>query len=217
MTAAASWLEDPRRVLASRVRSNPKKALDDVRPLAAWIKFERQLSEGQHKFLNWHVEDIRQAYEHFSPQEAVERIERLWQQIDVADGVAEAKMRLLLRRLTPPELRDVRPSLEVQLKQLVGGSAEDSVHPDVIDSVRSLLRALPPSVDPTLEADGRGAVEVDFGGASQLTWLVERPRITWPGVSVRAYARAKGSRGPVKVKPFHQAFGLLEHAKQHLE
>src|SRR5262249_55740991 len=89
-------------------------------------------------------EAIRTASADPDPKVGIRKIDTLWADIDEASNLAEARMRILLRKITPPELT---PEPAWLTERLVGLKAVTVQHPaDVpvaaIDSAALLVRAV---------------------------------------------------------------------------
>lgn len=180
-----------------------------------WREAEPQLSASS--FGIAHIEAaIREASAIDGPDEALGAIDRLWERLESACSVAESRARMLLPRVARPELAavpvGVANALSALARQHKDGLA--APHPACIESATLLIRALlqrcPKATPTAVEAAPLGAVEIEWG--DRLKWLIQTPRLPWPGVQVRTYTRTNLSTSRMSVRVHHTAAGVLEEA-----
>jgi hypothetical protein len=163
--------------------------------------------------------EIRSAVEGREPEEAIQRIDDVWRIVDKLAALAESQMRLLLSRVKGPELAVEPPWLSKAGEAVLKMDANERAPTHAaVDSARRLARALlliHPKELADLEPAPAGAVIVKWRGSS-LHWLVSAPRLPWPGVSVRAYARRDPSSPKLEPETSHYAPTVLEHANKNL-
>lgn len=132
-----------------------------------------------------------------TPPTAIAKIGEWWSVLDDAAGLAEARTRILLKKVKAPPLSPEPAWVAEQVPEL-SQSEDDSAasHPLAIDSARKLIRACLTQLDDgvTYSADlrrgplGRVAVSWKFSGA-RLYWMVTAADLPWPGVLVHSVAR----------------------------
>jgi hypothetical protein len=124
---------------------------------------------------------------------------------------AESHLRALIKALPPLNFTNDVPSW-FKLSELESAR----IDPRAISSARELVRATVAMTDAKFEATcepGRdGAIEISWETPSQLTWVVGRPRMSWPGVNVRAYVRADESTHALQTRSFFLAHRVVIHA-----
>ena len=163
---------------------------------------------------------IRCASELSDPEDAIRRIGSLWQTVDSLASLAESRMRALLARVKGPELTPEPSWLTAAGRELLGACDAESGAPSraALESASRLARALltkEPDLRADLECAPAGSVLVRWRDSS-LRWLVSTPRLPWPGVSVRAYARTDPALPRLEQETFHYVPLVLEHAKKNL-
>jgi hypothetical protein len=124
---------------------------------------------------------------------------------------AESHLRIMLKKLPALELADSLPSW---FEESVPG-----VDSRAMASASKLVRAVLADVndiEASCEPSDDGAVEISWDTPRQLTWVVNRPRMSWPGINVRVYARVDEDRPELQVRSFFLAHRAVEHARQFL-
>jgi hypothetical protein len=163
---------------------------------------------------------IRCASEEGPPEQAIRRIDSLWQTIDVLTSLAESRMRILLARVEGPKLEHEPRWLSKAIRELLKTGSPELGAPNraAVDSACRLVRAflvVHPERQADLEAAPAGSVLVKWR-ASSLRWLVSAPRLPWPGVSVRMYARTDPALPKMQADTSHYAPTVLEHAEKNV-
>ena len=132
---------------------------------------------------------IKQAYDSLPPKEALCEIRGIWEQLDDAVGLAEARTGLLLGKVERLE-----------------------VYGDVVEK---LIAAAGILVD--IQGDVKVTTsgnEVEWRrGDSLLKWSIDISENRWPMVLVYVLSNERGIR---HTKTFHDAFGLIEHLEEWL-
>ncbi len=129
--------------------------------------------------------------------EAARRVGEIWSDLQEVVDLAEARMRILTRRLPDLPLAPTPPWLHDEIASLRQDVEEDSTAPAeaVLTSTQQIVRAFlqeRSDVRATLCRFGPDQVEVTWETLGVI-WLVSKPRVPWPGVSVRVYG-APGTR-----------------------
>ena len=162
---------------------------------------------------------LRQAFDHPDPREALQQLDSLWARVEDLTSLAESRLRLLLKRAKPPALAEQPEWFGKAVAELLSDTDGSCVpHESTIASASLLVRALEAAhagLRAHLTAMPFGAIEVSWETDLALNWLVWAPRLTWPGVHVRVYSRDK-HEAPLVARTFHQAFGVIQHALDHL-
>lgn len=194
----------------------------EYRKTARWLAEEIPVPKHR-KELHDLQEAIRTASADPDPNVGIRKIDMLWANIDEASNLAEARMRILLRKVTPPELALEPGWLTERLGELKAMTVEHPADVPVaaIDSAALLIRAVMhacknPALRPEIEPGPMRSVEVQWDEARTLSWLVYEPTLPWPGVYVRVYVRPDLASPKLQVKPLHQAFGVIEQAVTYL-
>lgn len=212
--ARAAQVREPVRELAFRHGRPPPL---DWKPLPLGDKSAPPALSSREATLLAH--EIRSAVEGREPGEALRRIDDVWRIVDRLSALAESQMRLLLSRVKGPELAAEPPWLSKASEDALKTDASQGAPTRAaVDSARRLARALlvgHPKEQADFEPAPAGAVIVKWHGTS-LQWLVSAPRLPWPGVSVRAYARHDPSSPKLEPETSHYAPTVLEHANKHL-
>jgi hypothetical protein len=154
------------------------------------------------------------------PNDAIQRLDALWQTVDALATLAESRMRILLTRVRAPEIAPEPRWLAKASKELSDTETPDLGAPNraAVDSARRLVRALVathPEQRADLEPAPAGSVLVKWRNSS-LRWLVSAPKLPWPGVSVRAYFRADPALPKLEQETSHYAPQILERATKNL-
>ncbi|WP_437325542.1 hypothetical protein [Sorangium sp. So ce381] len=127
---------------------------------------------------------------------------------------AESHLRVIVKQLPSLPLGTSAPEWLNELNAIA------TVDSRVLASARNLICAVIADVGADIEANFEpsddGAIEVTWDTPRQLTWIVNRPRLPWPGVSVRAYARADEDRPAIQTRSFSLAHRVVEHARSFL-
>lgn len=178
---------------------------------------------------------VRAAYEHKDPLEALFGISRLWSRLDKSYDLTEARTRILLGKVTPPEQwGQIPPWLTEQLPDLATsdeGSAPS--HPIAIMTAVRLVQAclnkadVAAVIDPETDSDHQaevykgpmGRVIVDWTlPRGRLQWMVEAADLPWPGVKVHVMSRVGvGPGAPRHTRTVHNAFEIVEQFREHLD
>lgn len=184
---------------------------------------------------NWHHsydlellnEDIRLSFSELPAKTALQRIGSIWSLLDKSVSLAEARTRLLLKRVPAPELAEAPNWLEKQLPSLSRKGRGDDVaaaHLAAINSASNLVRACLHVADRSgIEARldkgplGRVAVEWLLGAERNLSWMVEACDLPWPGVKVVIYLRrGEGSSAHRSIKIMHTAHDVVAEFREAL-
>jgi len=128
---------------------------------------------------------------------------------------AEARLRLLSGALEPiPLARDLP-----EWAQSLAADPPPAVVRRTLESFTRLVRAaganwdLP---DASVAVGPSGTIEVTWDVATSLTWIVSKPRLSWPGISVRSHCRVDPDRPELRSRTFLLAHRLLADAGKHL-
>ncbi|WP_437636563.1 hypothetical protein [Sorangium sp. So ce854] len=164
---------------------------------------------------------IRQASDSPEPHDAIAQIDSIWERVEDVSAVAEARMRLLLKKVAPPALSSqpawLRDGIE-ELRRDLGGTGPQ--YNSAIESASRLICSVlevagSTTAQAVLSASLFGGVEVEWRTARDLMWIVWPPRLNWPGVHVRVYSRP-GDGAKLIANTFHQAFGVINYSLKHL-
>lgn len=160
-----------------------------------------------------------------SPDQQLQQIASIWEQLDKTSRLAEAKTRILLGQIGKPDLAIVPDWFNAQLSELTAPDDELApAHPLAIDSSKKLVQAclheIPEAQE--LEADiaksPLGRVLLDWTVPPNiLQWIVEAVELPWPGVKVHVLSLdCSDSENKPVTRTFYNAFDLVEHFREQL-
>lgn len=167
---------------------------------------------------------IRQASDSPEPRDAIAQIDSIWERIEDVSAVAEARMRLLLKKVDPPAVSSqpewLRHGIEELRRDLREAGPQYNAAIEsasrLICSVCSALEVASSTIaQADLSASLFGGIEVEWKAERDLMWIVWPPRLSWPGVHVRVYSRT-GDGAKLNANTFHQAFGVVDYSVKHL-
>jgi hypothetical protein len=198
---------------------SPSRPLYDPQTIepAAEVAIRRELSESKR--------EIRYAYDEIGPSDpgrALRSIAGVWAKLDDALGLAEARSRLLLGRMKPPEeLVELPPWAIAQFASLNADSGdEDSAvaHPLAEEYARRLLSAClakltdPNEVEAEVSHGPGGRVLVDWKLApNRIQWMVGVSDLHWPGSLVNVLTKqVTGKEAIRETRTLHDAFAVVE-------
>lgn len=140
-------------------------------------------------------------------------IDLIREQVDEVSVAAESYLRAMIKGL-PAVLRvEQAPSwLDEPTDDYDPASIDPRVMISAKDILRSVLAAAPVEVSARCERSRDGGLEISWDVPRQLTWVISKPRLPWPGVNVRAYARAHEDQPALDVRTFLLAHRLIDHA-----
>ena len=164
-------------------------------------------------------EEIRQLYQHSPSAESIKEIESVWNDLEEVCYLAEAKMRLLIKRQPPVILAPEPDNFRSIHNSLTRNTDDISACPScVADDTISLVRVLIgkyPEIDANIiriSKFGFGTAEVSFGKG--FLWLIQRSYISFPGIRARVmYSNNTG----LKPKNFYYAGSLIDHTIEFLK
>lgn len=166
---------------------------------------------------------IRKAYDHLVPHEALNAISRIWENLDRTSQLAEARSRLVLGKLEFPQTVESPQWLSDQLGELsVSDSELAAANPLAVDAGQMLIRACLFGVTESVTAEVRrapmGNVFVDWDVAPNvLQWEVVPAALPWPGLKVNVVAMNTSKAKPeIQSRIFHNAFDAIEYFQQQL-
>ena len=166
---------------------------------------------------------IRNAYDHLAPSEALNAISRIWENLDRTSNLAEARSRLVLGKLEIPPMVESPQWLLDQLADLSVSDAElAAANPLAIDAAQRLVRSCLFGVSEPITANvcraPMGHVFVDWDVAPNvLQWEVVPAPLPWPGLKVNVVAMNTSKAKPeIQSRIFHNAFDAIEQFHRHL-
>jgi hypothetical protein len=194
----------------------------------AWLRTIGTTAADTPRYFEWAgglsvIEDaIRQSYDLEHPAQSMRAIGTIWEKLDEASRLAEARSRVLLARIKSPPLVDSPSWLDRQVRKLKTTDAEEApVRPEAVESASKAIRACLATIRRGAKAriahGINGRVEVDWEvSEGRLQWMVEAPEIPWPGVKVFALSRQNAFGSAPKIKILRNVFSLIEHFNEHI-
>lgn len=234
MTLALGTPNEPQLVLVQgnyyRIPPNPPLKWRDDRDEAkdkphGWEQpdFQAVLVEKSRLLCDRLSTQIRNAYDHLVPTEALNAISRIWENLDRTSQLAEARSRLVLGKLEIPPMVESPPWLLDQLGELSASDSElAAANPLAIDAGQKLIRACLLCVTASVTAEVRrapmGHVFVDWDVAPNvLQWVVVPAALPWPGLKVNVVAMNTSKPKPeIQSRIFHNAFDAIEYFQRQL-
>jgi hypothetical protein len=147
-----------------------------------------------------------------SAERIANTLSELWQRLDHATELVEARMRLQLRRLRRIKLVETPEWLKERLGHLAHPDEDGSApHPAVLDTcdllVRSYLAVNPELPRPEVSAGPLGTAMMEWNFPTRrLQWLVSACNLSWPAVAIHSMLRCgDGEEAVRRVKIFHLA------------
>jgi hypothetical protein len=167
---------------------------------------------------------IREASDLPNPADAMREIDVIWGKLYGACSLAESRMRGLVHCVRDPKVAWEPSWLTAAMDRLRGSVSEglDAPHFLAIESARKLVCALISAsrgraVVAQIQAAPYGCVDIWWDNSPlSLSWIVAPPRLPWPGVDVRVYARRAPDRPCMCAESFHRADAVVKHALMHL-
>lgn len=200
---------------AQRVARIDPEALSKILAAATqWL--DRAIAKGaETEALSARVHRIRKAWHTEPPRQALRTIARHWSEIDDAAALAEARTRLLLRKLPAPPLAELPETVAAELDSL---RLEDVSSP-LVDIASRSIRALEHAYPALLEAFAleaapatRGKVEVSWLRDDLVVRCVFGPaELAWPGLRATVYSPDPANPPRLIAKRIYSVFGLVEH------
>lgn len=173
-------------------------------------------------------EEIRGAYDEIDdPGDAIREIAKIWAKLDDATGLAEARTRILLGKVDPPEeLPELPAWVRREFASLKKEEEQDRetipASPIAIECAKRLISSSLAKVGQgeSLTAEiyhgpgGRVVVDWDVG-PNRLQWMVGVPDLPWPGVAVNMLTRTgSGASAARSTETLHDAFAVLDRFKE---
>lgn len=166
--------------------------------------------------------EIKDAYEKLDPQAALRKICDIWTKLDESVQLAEARTRILLAKLPPPELAAMPNWLDEQLPAMMNGD-DDTGPPNraAVESSIRLIRACvhhAPSLGASVTNAPLGRVSVDWDlPTGKIRWLVGTADLPWPGASVISLVKTRTDSGVRRSTAiFHTAFDVVAQFREAL-
>jgi hypothetical protein len=164
-------------------------------------------------------ERIKDVAEGPDPVRALRHVASLWEALDGAVQLAQARSRLLLGRIQRPKVAETPSWLVGQLEML--GSTDDegpAATEAAIESAGQLIRYViaqdkTRTLRATLEKGPLGRVLIEWDSQhGRLQWLVAPPELPWPGASISVLARrGRGSQATRESRVLFNVFDAYNH------
>lgn len=186
------------------------------KPQQRWVDVEREAPSELHVIDLARTEaTIRAVSADPNAVAAAARIDGIWARVEEVAALAESRMRILLKRVAPPNLGAEPAWLGDALRQLVASeeAREERLHPSAVETTRRLVRAVVaeiPDAHAELEVTPGGGISVVWRSPRTLRWTVTPARLPWPGVNCRMYVQTGERAHNVEARTVHLAHAAIE-------
>jgi hypothetical protein len=169
---------------------------------------------------------IRAAYDKLDPKEAIKIVSTIWEHLDRTGELAAARSRLLLGKLSKPNLGSLPEWFENQRTKLFKTDEDEiAADPYAVNSaelsVRAVVAACPQANDfgAEIETGPRNRVVIDwYMPKGRLQWMVEAMDIPWPAVKVYQVSQIPKTDGTksMETRIMYNAFDAIDSFKEFL-
>lgn len=145
--------------------------------------------------------------------DAAKQIDAIRESVDEVSVAAESYLRAIVKGLPAiPKIEQAPAWLDEPTDDYDPTTIDPRVMASARDIVRAVLAVAPAGAIAKCEPASDKGLEICWDTPLQLTWIIGKPRLPWPGVNVRAYTRAQVDRPALDVRTFFLAHRLIDHA-----
>lgn len=170
---------------------------------------DRKLTGG---YLGFARKQIEHAWRVEEPRDALRTIGRCRSELDDVGSLADARTRLLLRKVSAPPLADLTDMVQHQLDQLASAGVHAELVATASLAVRAGMAALPRGPEGVeIGPATRGKVDVEWEFASlTVRWVLAPSELEWPGLRAKVYVPTSPDSPRLTVTRVYNVLDLVE-------